>query len=116
MELPVKPGIIFTGTGSAVPSTYLDNHQLGPIVVTSDGWIKTRTGICRRHLLPPNNSLTTIATQAAQKAIDMAGLAAKQLDLIILATSTPDDLFGSASLIQAQLGATRSVAFDLTKK
>lgn len=114
MELPVKHGIILTGTGSAVPSTYLDNHQLSQVVVTSDDWIKTRTGICRRHLLPSQNSLTTIATQAAERAITMAGLDPKQLDLIILATSTPDDLFGSASLIQAQLGATRAVAFDLT--
>lgn len=114
MELPIKQGIILTGTGSAVPSTYLDNHQLSQVVVTSDEWIKTRTGICRRHLLSPMDSLTTIATQAAQKAIAMAGLAPNQLDLIILATSTPDDLFGSASLIQAQLGATQAVAFDLT--
>lgn len=114
MELPVKPGIILTGTGSAVPSAYLDNHQLSQVVSTSDDWIKTRTGVCRRHLLPPRDSLTNMATQAAQRAMAMADLAPKELDLIILATSTPDDLFGSASLIQAQLGATEAVAFDLT--
>ncbi len=114
MELPVKQGIILTGTGSAVPSPCLDNHQLSQVVVTSDEWIKTRTGIGRRHLLPPENSLSAIATQAAQKAIAMAGLAPQQLDLIILATSTSEDLFGSASQIQAQLGATHAVAFDLT--
>ena len=110
----LRLGISLTGTGSAVPSAYLDNDQLSHVVATSDEWIKTRTGICRRHLLSPSESLTDIATQAAQRAIAMAGLAPEALDLIILATSTPDDSFGSASLIQAQLGATRAVAFDLT--
>lgn len=114
MELPVRRGISLTGTGSSVPSANLDNHQLSQVVVTSDDWIKSRTGIGRRHLLPPKDSLTLMATQAAQRAMEMAGLAPKELDLIILATSTPDDLFGSASLIQAQLGATGAVAFDLT--
>lgn len=114
MELSAKPGMILTGTGSAVPSSSLDNHQLCQVLVTSDEWIKTRTGIGRRHLLPPDESLTTLATQAAQKAIANADLAPQQIDLILLATSTPDDLFGSASQIQAQLGATYAVAFDLT--
>jgi 3-oxoacyl-[acyl-carrier-protein] synthase-3 len=114
MELPVRLGISLTGTGSFVPSAYLDNHQLNQVLVTSDDWITTRTGIRRRHLLSPKDSLTNMATQAAQSALAMAGLAPKELDLIILATSTPDDLFGSASLIQAQLGATGAVAFDLT--
>ncbi|MBV8882514.1 MAG: hypothetical protein JO235_00730 [Chroococcidiopsidaceae cyanobacterium CP_BM_RX_35] len=114
MELPVIPGISLTGTDSAVPSAYLDNYQLSRIVETSNNWIKSRTGICSRYLLLPDSSLTAIATQAARKAITMADLAPKELDLIVLATSTPDDLFGSASLIQAQLGGSRAVAFDLT--
>ncbi|MDM9383452.1 beta-ketoacyl-ACP synthase 3 [Chlorogloeopsis sp. ULAP01] len=114
MKSQFMSGIRLTGTGSAVPSTYLDNHQLSKIVVTSDEWIASRTGIYRRHLLPHKDSLTNIATSAAQKAMMMAGLTPQQLDLIILATSTPDDLFGNASLIQAQLGARQAVAFDLT--
>ncbi len=114
MKSLVRQGVVLTGTGSAVPDAYLDNHQLNQMVVTSDDWIKTRTGISRRHLLPPQDSLTTMATEAAQKAIDMAGIAPQNLDLIILATSTPDDLFGNAGLIQARLGATQAVAFDLT--
>lgn len=114
MELPVIPGIRLTGTGSAVPTACLDNYQLSRVVETSNDWIKTRTGICSRHLLLPESSLTAIATVAAQKAIAMAGLSPNQLDLIVLATSTPDNLFGSASSIQAQLGATHAVAFDLT--
>lgn len=114
MESQVRLGMRLTGTGSAVPSTYLNNHQLSQVVDTSDEWIATRTGICRRHLLPHGHMLTNMATQAAQRAITMAGLTPQQLDLIILAMSTPDDLFGSASLIQAQLGAIQAVAFDLT--
>ncbi len=110
----IQRGIRLTGTGSAVPLTSLDNHQLSQVVTTSDDWIKTRTGICLRHILQPSDSLTVIATQAAQKAMEMAGLGPQEIDLIILTTSTPDDLFGSAALIQAQLGATRAVAFDLT--
>lgn len=114
MKSLVRQGVALIGTGSAVPDMYLDNHQLEQMVITSDEWITTRTGIQRRHLLPPKNSLTAMASEAAQKAIDMAGILPQELDLIILATSTPDDLFGSASLIQAQLGATQAVAFDLT--
>ncbi|MBV8887967.1 MAG: beta-ketoacyl-ACP synthase 3 [Chroococcidiopsidaceae cyanobacterium CP_BM_RX_35] len=114
MESLGRQGMVVTGTGSAVPTAYLDNHQLSQVVDTSDEWITARTGICRRHLLPHSHQLTTIATQAARKAIAMAGLAPAQLDLIVLTTSTPDDLFGSASLIQAQVGASQAVAFDLT--
>lgn len=114
MDSLVRLGISLTGTGSAVPFTSLDNYQLSRVVVTSDDWIKTRTGICHRHLLQPQDSLVDLATQAAQKAMAMANLIPTELDLIILATSTPDDLFGSASQIQARLGATQAVAFDLT--
>lgn len=107
-------GIAITGSGSAVPSCALDNHGLSQVVETSDEWISTRTGIRQRYLASPNESLTTIATQAARNALDMAGVAPTEVDLIILATSTSDDLFGSASRIQAELGATKAAAFDLT--
>jgi 3-oxoacyl-[acyl-carrier-protein] synthase-3 len=103
-----------TGSGSAVPAVSLDNHKLSQIVETSDEWIVARTGIQRRRLANPHDSLTAIATQAAQGAITMAGITPADLDLIILTTSTPDDLFGSAAQIQAELGASRAVAFDLT--
>ncbi|MEM9923112.1 MAG: beta-ketoacyl-ACP synthase 3 [Cyanobacteria bacterium P01_D01_bin.50] len=109
-----KPGLVLTGVGSAIPSTCLNNHQLSHIVDTSDEWISTRTGISSRRLLDNDASLTTLATQAAQKALSMAELSPTKLDLIILATSTPDDLFGSAGKIQAELGASQALAFDLT--
>lgn len=107
-------GIAITGSGSAVPSVCLDNDALSQLVETSDEWISTRTGIRQRHLAASEESLRGIAAQAAQNALEMAGLTPMDVDLIILATSTADDLFGSASQIQAALGATKAFAFDLT--
>jgi 3-oxoacyl-[acyl-carrier-protein] synthase-3 len=107
-------GVAITGSGSAAPLTALDNEGLSKLVETSDEWIASRTGIRQRRLATPAESVTTIATQAAQGAITMAGLLPTDIDLIILATSTADDLFGSATQIQAELGAQKAVAFDLT--
>ncbi len=107
-------GIAITGSGSHVPGTFLDNRGLSKLVDTSDEWITTRTGISQRRLATASESVTTIATAASLKALEMAEIEPQQLDLILLATSTPDDLFGSASQIQAKLGAKSAVAFDLT--
>ncbi|NJO73453.1 MAG: ketoacyl-ACP synthase III [Leptolyngbyaceae cyanobacterium RM1_406_9] len=107
-------GIAITGSGSAAPPVVLDNAGMSQIVETSDEWISSRTGIQRRHLADAQSSLTEIATQAAQAAIAMSGITPADLDLIILATSTSDDLFGSASKIQAELGAIKAAAFDIT--
>ena len=107
-------GIAITGSGSATPEVALDNHQLERMVETSDEWITARTGIRQRRLADAQSSLSAIATTAAQKAITMAGIEPTDLDLIILATSTPDDLFGTASNIQHLLGAPQAVAFDMT--
>jgi 3-oxoacyl-[acyl-carrier-protein] synthase III len=107
-------GVAFTGSGSAVPEVAMSNQALSQVVDTSDEWIASRTGIRQRHLSGAEGSLRTIATQAAQKALEMSGVPATEVDLIILATSTADDLFGSASQIQSDLGAVKAVAFDLT--
>ncbi len=107
-------GIAITGSGSATPEVALDNHQLERMVETSDEWITARTGIRERHLVDAQGCLSAIASTAAQKAIAMAGIAPTDLDLIILATSTPDDLFGTATQIQHLLGAPQAVAFDMT--
>lgn len=107
-------GIAITGSGSATPDVVVDNEQLSRVVETSDEWITTRTGIRQRRLMDANGSLSEIASIAASKAIAMAGIAPTDLDLIILATSTPDDLFGTASSIQYQIGAPQAVAFDMT--
>ncbi|WP_138498685.1 beta-ketoacyl-ACP synthase III [Nostoc sp. PA-18-2419] len=107
-------GIAITGSGSAVPATSLDNQRLTELVETSNDWITTRTGICQRRLALPSESLSILATAASNQAIASAGIKPEDLDLILLATSTPDDLFGSACQVQAKLGATKAVAFDLT--
>ncbi|MFO5491252.1 MAG: beta-ketoacyl-ACP synthase III [Cuspidothrix sp.] len=107
-------GLAITGSGSAVPTTCLDNQDLTLLVDTSNEWITSRTGIKQRRLALPPDSLTSLATAASQQAIASAGITAADIDLILLATSTPDDLFGTACRVQGELGATKAVAFDLT--
>jgi 3-oxoacyl-[acyl-carrier-protein] synthase-3 len=107
-------GIAITGSGSAVPSFSLDNDGMSRLVETSDEWISSRTGIRQRYLAGVEDSLKSLAAEAAQRALEMAGLSPVDVDLILLATSTADDLFGSASQIQAELGATKAAAFDVT--
>lgn len=107
-------GVAIIGSGAAVPSQTLTNQELSKIVDTSDDWITSRTGIQTRNLANESESLSQIAAQAAQKALTMAGITAAEVDLIILATSTPDDLFGSACQIQNLIGAKKAVAFDVT--
>lgn len=107
-------GIAITGSGAATPTTSLGNQGLAELVETSDEWITTRTGIGQRRLAGTSESVSTLAAAAARDAIAMAGISPQELDLIVLATSTADDLFGSASQIQALLGARQAVAFDLT--
>ena len=107
-------GIAITGHGSATPATIVSNEALSQVVETSDDWIRTRTGIQERRLASPDLTLTDLAAQAARAAIVSCNLQPTDLDLIILATSTPDDLFGSAVAVQHRLGANRAAAFDLT--
>ncbi|MEH2437112.1 MAG: beta-ketoacyl-ACP synthase 3 [Nostoc sp.] len=106
-------GIALTGTGSAVPDITLTNDDLAQVVETSDEWIKSRTGIHSRRVLSAKENLTSLAVQAGKQALLSAGLAATDINLIILATSTADDRFGNATRIQYELGAKWAVAFDL---
>ncbi len=107
-------GISIIGSGSAIPKVFLDNQKLSQIVDTSDEWISSRTGISKRRLADTTESLCSLATQASLAALDQANITPTDIDLIILATSSPDDLFGTASKIQGELGAKKAVAFDLT--
>ena len=107
-------GVALVGSGSAVPQQKLSNAQLGMRVETSDEWIKSRTGIKYRHILGQEETLTQLISRAGKSALEMAQWEANSLDMIILASSTPDDLFGSAPKAQADLKATNAVAFDLT--
>ncbi|ERN40272.1 3-oxoacyl-(acyl-carrier-protein) synthase III [Rubidibacter lacunae KORDI 51-2] len=110
----ISAGIAFTGSGSAAPAATLDNATLSQRVETSDEWIHSRTGMRDRRIAGPQETLAELAALAGERALAMAGITAVELDLIVLATSTPDDLFGSAVSVQHALGATRAVAFDLT--
>ncbi|WP_313887128.1 beta-ketoacyl-ACP synthase III [Nodosilinea sp. FACHB-141] len=108
------PGVSLVGSGSACLTVQLTNDNLSQRVDTSDDWIATRTGIRQRHVAAPQDSLASLAAEAARNALAMAEVSAEEVDLIVLATSTPDDLFGTACQVQKALGATRAVAFDLT--
>jgi 3-oxoacyl-[acyl-carrier-protein] synthase-3 len=92
----------------------VSNDGLRALVDTSDDWIRSRTGIGARRLAGPGETVTTLATEAARAALHHAGWDPGDLDLILLATSSPDDLFGTAPRVQAALGARQAVAFDLT--
>jgi 3-oxoacyl-[acyl-carrier-protein] synthase-3 len=84
------------------------------MVETNDEWITTRTGIEERRVLAEGELLSTHATLAAERALEQAQVRAEDLDLILLATSTADDIFGSATMVQHKLGASNAVAFDIT--
>jgi len=107
-------GVSFKGSGSCVPDQILTNQKISQKVDTSDEWIKSRTGISERRISSLGDNVTEMGYEAALNAIEMANWDIKTIDLIILATSTPNDLFGSAPSIQAKLGAFNAVAFDLT--
>ena len=109
-----QTGVSFKGSGSYVPDQILTNQAISQKVDTSDEWIKSRTGISERRISSLEDNVTEMGYEAALNAIEMANWDIKTIDLIILATSTPHDLFGSAPSIQAKLGADNAVAFDLT--
>jgi len=106
-------GITIIGSGCATAHQVINNDDLSKIVDTSDDWIKSRTGIEERRIAG-SLSLSELAAEAGLSAIANANLSPMDIDLIILATSTPDDLFGSAGQVQKLIGARRAVAFDLT--
>ena len=103
-----------TGVGSYVPAKILTNADLEKMVDTSDEWITTRTGIKERRQAAKNEFTSDMAVKAAQRAMKMAGVTAEQIDLIIVATITPDMPFpATACLVQQKIGARRVPAFDL---
>ena len=108
----VRAGIL--GTGHAYPSGVLTNADLEKIVDTTDEWITTRTGIKQRRKAAPGEYTSQFATRASQDAIERAGIDPADIDLILCATVTPDQILPStACLIQAQLGASKAAAMDI---
>jgi 3-oxoacyl-[acyl-carrier-protein] synthase-3 len=111
----VMPYAHIVGWGMSVPENVMTNHDLEALVETNDEWIRTRTGIRERRIAGENESTATLGYKAAQKALETADILPVDLDMIIVATSTPEHVFPStASLIQDWLGASRAGAFDLS--
>ena len=105
---------VMLGCGSYLPSQILTNEELARKVDTSDDWIVQRTGIHERRIAAPGELTSHMAVRAAQAALAHAHVDAQSIDLIVLATSTPDNTFpASAVAVQADLGITRGAAFDL---
>ena len=102
------------GCGAYLPKTILTNHDLAKRVDTSDEWIRTRTGIRERRVAAPGEKTSDLAFEAAQAALANAGATPSDLDLIVCATTTPDETFPSvATKLQGRLGMTRGAAFDV---
>src|SRR5689334_2709928 len=113
--MPTTSGAIITGTGSYLPEKRLTNDDLAKMVDTNDEWIVQRTGIKERRMAGPEESTATMATEAARRAIAAAGIGPEDLDLIIVATITPEMVFPStACFVAAQLGLTSTPAFDMS--
>ncbi len=103
-----------SGTGSYLPEKVLTNADLEKMVDTTDEWITSRTGIKQRHIAVEGENTVHLAEQAALRAMEMAGVSAEELDLIIVATTTPDQVFPStACLLQGRLGNHGATAFDV---
>jgi 3-oxoacyl-[acyl-carrier-protein] synthase III len=113
MTAPTLRAVI-KGTGSALPKRRVSNEELAAQVDTSDEWITERTGIKFRHIAGPEETTATLAADAARKALDAAGMTEADIDLIIVATATPDQTFpASATKVQHILGHHGGVAFDV---
>jgi len=103
-----------TGTGSYLPEKILSNHDLEKMFETTDEWITTRTGIKERHIVSANQYTSDLAVEASKLAINVAGIDANKIDLIIVATTTPDKTFPStACIVQTKLGLSLCPAFDI---
>jgi 3-oxoacyl-[acyl-carrier-protein] synthase-3 len=116
---PVKAGFeiqrsVVLGCGAYLPEHVLTNEALSARIDTSDEWIRKRTGIHQRHIAAEGELTSDLATAASRQALDVAGVAAEEIDLIILATSTPDNTFpATATRVQAMLGIKQGAAFDV---
>lgn len=105
---------VLVGTGSALPKRRVDNDEMAKLVDTSDEWITERTGIRSRYFAGEGETTGTLAIDAAKKALEAAGIAGSDIDLIVLGTTTPDQTFpATATKVQAALGCNGGMAFDV---
>src|SRR5947199_4993455 len=106
--------VSISGLGCHVPDRVITNEELAQYVDTSDEWIRERTGIRERHMASKEEALSDVAMPAAQKALAQAGVEGKDVDLLLVATVTPDMMFPStAALLADRLGASQAAAYDL---
>ena len=112
--MATPPTVSIIGTGSYVPEKVLTNHDLEKIVETTDEWIYSRTGMKKRHIAAPDQPTSVLASEAAKEALLDAGIKADELDLIIVATLSPDMTFPStACFVQEKIGAKNAYCFDI---
>ena len=105
---------VVAGCGAYLPERVVTNEELAKRVDTSNEWIVQRTGIRARHIAAENQKTSDLAVAASQEALEHAGIEASDLDLVVLATATPDHTFPStATAVQSSLGMTRGAAFDV---
>ena len=110
----MTPRSVIRGVGAYLPARVMENAELAGRVDTSDAWIRERTGIGQRHLAAPGELTSDLATSAGERALQRAGVKPRDLDLILVATSTPDHTFpATATAVQRKLDAGRGIAFDL---
>jgi 3-oxoacyl-[acyl-carrier-protein] synthase III len=108
------PRVTVLGTGSYLPAKVSTNADLAAGLGIDPGWIAAKTGILERRVAAPDEATSDLATRAAQRALDAAGVAPEELDLLVVATSTPDEVMpATACRVQANLGAHRAPAFDV---
>lgn len=105
---------VITGSGSALPQRSVSNAELAKMVDTTDEWIVERTGIRNRYIAGEGETTSSLATDAARRALEAAGVDASRVDLIVLATATPDQTFpATATIVQHNLGCNGGIAFDV---
>lgn len=105
---------LLTGFGGYLPDRVVTNAELAARLDTSDDWIRTRTGITRRHLAGPDDTAASMGAAAARRALDYAGLTANDIDAVLLATATPDQAFPATAVrVQAELGIAKAFGFDI---
>lgn len=115
MQVSNNISVGIAGTGVCIPERTLTNQEMEQRVDTSDQWIKTRTGIKERRIAEAEEKTSDLAVKAAKDAIENAGITADEIDLIIVATASPDYMFPSTGcLVQERLGASKAAAFDLS--
>lgn len=113
MSGPIRARL--TGVGGYLPRTVVTNDDLAQKIDTSDEWIRTRTGITQRHIVSGDETTASMAAEAARQALEQAGVSADEVDAILVATSTPDQVFPAvATQVQALLGITRGFGFDIS--